>query len=77
MPQNYERAAEFWMQAAAHGHATAQFGLGALRHEGKGVPQDAARAVALFKAAAAVGDEAAADALRELGEAVPPRIRSR
>jgi hypothetical protein len=39
---------------------------------GKGVPQDVARGVALLKQAAAGGSKRLADALRELGEAVPP-----
>jgi TPR repeat protein len=46
--------------------------LGFLYYEGQGVPKDVARAVALFKQAAAEGSKPAADVLRALGEAVPP-----
>jgi TPR repeat protein len=76
VPQSYERAAELYTQAAAKGDTLAQAGLGSLYYNGLGVPKDVARAVALLKQAAAGGDKdvakAAADRLRELGEAVPP-----
>ncbi len=36
------------------------------------MPKDVARAVALFKQAAAGGGKKAADALRAMGETVPP-----
>ncbi len=72
MPQSYERAAELFQQAVANGHADAQYNLGGLYYNGLGVPQDVARGVALFKQAAAGGSKPAADALREMGEAVPP-----
>jgi TPR repeat protein len=52
------------------GHANAQGNLGALHLKGKGVHKDVARAVALWKQAAAGGSKEAANALRELGEAV-------
>jgi len=72
VPQSYERAAELWKQAAAQGYADAQCSLGVLYSEGLGVPKDVARGFALFKQAAAGGTKEAADALRALGEAVPP-----
>ncbi len=70
--QSYERAAELWQQAAAKGYAEAQFLLGTLYYEGKGVPKDVARGVALLKQAAAGASKKAADNLRAMGEAVPP-----
>jgi TPR repeat protein len=72
VPQSYERAAELWQQAAAKGDTNAQTCLGVLYYNGLGVPKDVARGVALFKQAAAGGSKEAADALRTLGEAVPP-----
>jgi TPR repeat protein len=76
VPQSYERAARLYQQAAAKGHAAqgdadAQACLGDLYYHGLGVPKDIARGVALWKQAAA-GSKEAADALRALGEAVPP-----
>jgi TPR repeat protein len=68
VPQSYERAAELLKQAANQGHAGAQYNLGGLYRDDQGVPQD----VALLKQAAAGGFKAAADLLREMGEAVPP-----
>ncbi len=72
VPQSYERAAELYRQAAAQGHAEAQYNLGYLYYNGLGVPEDVVRGVALWKQAAAGGRKEAADALRALGEAVPP-----
>jgi len=72
VPQSYERAAALYQQAAAKGDADAQCNLGVLYYNGKGVPKDVARGVALLKQAAAGGSKKAADALRALGEAVPP-----
>jgi TPR repeat protein len=60
--QSYERAAELLQKAASKGDAFAQAGLGTLYREGMGVPKDVARAVALFKQAAAGGSKKAADA---------------
>jgi TPR repeat protein len=74
VPQSYERAAELYTQAVSKGHADAQTCLGALYCKGLGVPKDVARGVALFKQAAAGGIKEAADALRTLGEAVPPGV---
>jgi TPR repeat protein len=72
VPQSYERAAKLLQQAAAQGDADAQGALGGLYYQGKGMSKDVARGVALFKQAATGGSKAAADALRALGEAVPP-----
>jgi len=71
VPQSFERAVELWQQAAAKGDTNAQYNLGALYYNGRGVPEDVARGIALIKQAAAGGMKEAADALRELGEAVP------
>ena len=46
-------------QAAEQGDARAQFNLGFMYHEGKGVPQDAAEAVRWYRLAAEQGDAAA------------------
>jgi len=55
----------------SQGNASAQAGLGGLYRDGLGVPKDVARAIALFKQAAAGGNKYAVDALRELGGSVP------
>jgi TPR repeat protein len=76
VPQSYEQAAELWQQAAAEGFASAQYNLGVLYGQGRqGVSKDVARGVALLKQTAAGGSKAAAEILRQLGEAaeaVPP-----
>jgi TPR repeat protein len=40
VPQSYERAVELYEQAAAKGHASAQYSLGVLYYNGQGVPKD-------------------------------------
>jgi TPR repeat protein len=46
--QSYERAAEFYKQAAAKGNTNAQFNLGGLYYDGQGVPQSYERAAGLY-----------------------------
>jgi TPR repeat protein len=69
--QSFMCAAELFQQAASQGHVGAQGYLGELYFEGKGVPRDVVRAIALYKQAAAGGDKYAVDALRELGGTMP------
>jgi len=64
-----------FQQAATQGYAVAQYCLGELHRDGQGVPKDVARAVALFKQAAAGGEKDAVDALRAMGDAVAPGAR--
>jgi len=63
--QSYKRAAELYQQAASKGHAHAQGCLGDLYRDGDGVSQS----YELYAQAAAGGNEYAAGALREMGEA--------
>ena len=52
---DYATAWHAWLPLAQQGHATAQFNLGVLSERGRGVPQDAARAVQWYRQAAAQG----------------------
>ncbi len=49
------RAAELYKQAADQGYASAQYNLGLLYREGRGVPQSDERAAMLYTQAAAQG----------------------
>ncbi|MCH8476234.1 MAG: sel1 repeat family protein [Opitutales bacterium] len=53
--QNFEKAAEWFRNAAQQGHAKAQAGLGYLYHEGKGVSQDYSEAIKWLRKAAEQG----------------------
>ena len=61
---DYERARQAWEACAEAGSARAQYGMGILNMEGRGVPRDAAAAVRWFRLAAVQG---LADAQLELG----------
>ncbi len=65
VPQNYERAAELYQQAAAKGHAGAQYTLGALYYKGMGVPKDVAGGCTV-QAGRGGGSKTAADFLRNV-----------
>ncbi|MFC7553027.1 tetratricopeptide repeat protein [Pseudoroseomonas wenyumeiae] len=54
-PIDFGRAAHFYAQAAGRGYDWAQYNLAGLYVRGAGVPQDRARALELFRAAAAQG----------------------
>jgi hypothetical protein len=56
---DYAKAAEFWAPLAEQGSASAQYSLGSLYAEGKGVPQNDATAFKWFKRAADQGNAAA------------------
>ena len=51
-PEDFARVAEWYGRAAKQGYAPAQNNLGILYEQGRGVPQDLVRAVALFREAA-------------------------
>ncbi|MBT4906269.1 MAG: sel1 repeat family protein [Rhodospirillaceae bacterium] len=57
--KNYARAYEVWQPLAAAGEASAQFHLGALYFEGRGVRQDLAQARRWLRAALDQGQERA------------------
>lgn len=56
---DYTAAVEHWRRAADMGHAAAEFRLGAMYEEGKGVAQDMGRAVEWYRRAAEHGSERA------------------
>ena len=55
VPQDYEKAAQWYEKAAAQGFASAQVNLGVLYDKGRGVPQDYVQARQWYKQAAAQG----------------------
>ena len=63
--QDYATAAKEWTPVAEHGSAQAQFNLGLLYYEGRGVPQDFETAARWFQRAANQGFDRAQ---RNLGE---------
>lgn len=56
---DYTRASAIFKPLADKGDACAQYQLGEMYMQGKGVPEDKARALELFKKAAAQGDQKA------------------
>jgi TPR repeat protein len=64
VPQDDAQAVAWYRHAAEQGHANAQFNLGVMYANGRGVPKDDTQAVAWFRHAADVGD---ADAQFNLG----------
>ncbi|KAF9092924.1 hypothetical protein BGX29_007236 [Mortierella sp. GBA35] len=59
--QDYRAAAEWYLKAANQGHAMAQNNLGALYHQGRGVPLDQAKAIDWYLKAANQGSAQARD----------------
>ena len=56
MPQDDAEAVRWWRRAAEQGHATAQYNLGVMYANGRGVPQDDAEAVRWYRLAADQGE---------------------
>ena len=56
---DYNAALRLWRPLADHGNAAAQFNLGVMYNNGRGVPRDYARAYMWFSLAAASGDQTA------------------
>ena len=67
VPQSYEKAAEYFQQAAEQGYAYAQYHLGICYENGYGVPQSYAKAAECYQQAAEQGDDGAIEALKRLG----------
>lgn len=65
IPQDYAKALEWLLLAAAKDNAHAKTGLGALYHHGYGVPKDDRQAVEFLYAAAMQGDDNAKDRLKD------------
>ena len=53
---DYQKAYRLWKRSAEKGSVRAEFNLGRMYYEGKGVPQDYMPAYAWFSAAAEQGD---------------------
>ena len=51
-----EKAAEWWLKAAELGHVSAQFNMGSMYAQGRGVPQDELLAAKFYELAAKQGD---------------------
>jgi TPR repeat protein len=64
--QSYERAFEYYEQAADLGHADAQFALGLLYATGQGVTKDESKAKTWWTASAAQGYETVIENLKRL-----------
>ena len=56
VPQNYDRARQLYCVAARRGHVAAQYQLGWMYANGRGMARDDAQAAAWFRRAAAKGD---------------------
>ena len=62
--KDYKEAVRLWLPLAEQGHASAQYNLGLMYHQGKGVPQDYKEGVKWHRLSAEQGD---ADAQFNLG----------
>ncbi|MGE3318443.1 MAG: tetratricopeptide repeat protein [Candidatus Berkiella sp.] len=69
---NYETAAQWWLKAANKGHQNAQYQLGKLYQEGKGIRKSYAKAYALYMLSADQGYEPAIKAKLQLGKLITP-----
>ncbi len=63
VPRDYAKALDFFLAAAAQGHAGAQFNLGAIYGNGVGVPRDDAKAMEWIRKAADGGHPMAKEML--------------
>ena len=61
MSQDYAEALKWSRKAADQGHAPAQYNLGVMYRNGRGVPQDYVRAHIWFSLSAAQGDQDAVE----------------
>ncbi|WP_162984147.1 tetratricopeptide repeat protein, partial [Helicobacter felis] len=57
VPQDYQKAIEYYQKAADMGHAVAFLALGVLYENGQGVAQDYDKARRYFQKAVEIGDE--------------------
>jgi TPR repeat protein len=75
VPVNYATAAKFYLGAAEQWHASAQYNLGLLYYDGRGVRQDLVQAFVWFQLAAAGGlPQALADLDRLAARLTPSQI---
>lgn len=66
--QDYQKAATYFVKAAAQGNPAGQSNLGFAYLEGHGVPKNTASAITQFRKAARQGNQQAQDKLKEMGE---------
>jgi hypothetical protein len=66
VPQDYQKAEDWYERAAAAGQPVAMTNLGILYEYGRGVPKDYQKAKEWYEKGAAAGDERAKDLLRAL-----------
>ena len=67
MPQNFKQAFRWYKAAAEQGERDAQFKLGAMYADGKGIEQNPVNAIKWYKAAATQGHAKAKIHLARLG----------
>lgn len=64
---DFTQALAYFRKAADLGVADSMYNIGVLYHKGQGVPKSESEAIRWFKKAAALGDDSAIDALKQLG----------
>jgi len=69
---NYKNAAHWWLKAANNGHQNAQYELGKMYRDGKGIQRDYAKAYVLFMLSADQGYAPAIKAKFQLGKIITP-----
>ena len=68
MKKDQKKAAEWYLKAAEQGDSDAQYNLGAMYYDGKGVKKDRKKAAQWLSKAAAQGDEDAIELLKKLAK---------
>jgi TPR repeat protein len=76
VPKDLTEAARLFREAAAGGHGSAMFQLGALYAEGRGVPKDLPYAHGLWRLAAEKGHAGAQDRIARLDVSEEELVRS-
>ena len=77
VPKNCRTAVEWYARSSAHNYAPGLYGLGRMYQFGFGVKEDRAKAHALYRQSAALGDHKAREALATFNNFVWPDQRSR
>lgn len=69
---NYQKAAFWWLKAANNGHQNAQYELGKMYRDGKGIERDYAKAYTLFMLSADHGYAPAIKAKNQMDRYITP-----
>jgi hypothetical protein len=72
VPQDYNKAVEWYRKAAEQDEPAAQYSLGLMYDQGTGVPRNLSEATRWYRLAAKNGDPDARAVLRAQGKATPP-----